>query len=202
MRHPGARRIHAFMDALVGERNTRSLSAEVRGTDSGRARRLLRLLIAGDLLQAGRIIDAMPELADVRDENGWTPLFYAVAWGSPALAERLIVSARARVNHRDACGWSAAMEASRRGELECLAVLIRHGADTSAQSRSGWTALHEAVVQGDLSVVRLLLGSGADRTLTSKAGQTPVDLLESLPHPDPIVGGLRYLLLQWTPGGP
>lgn len=192
-------RIRAVLDALVGERSSGRHILRKPGREHKGSARFLRCLAEGELEHAAHLLRVTPALARVQDRNGWTPLFYAVAWRSPSFVECLIVTGDADVDHQDATGWSPVMEAARRGELGSLAVLIAHGAGLSQQSPSGWSALHEAVAQAHLGAIRLLIAGGADRTLVTEAGQRPADLLETLPYPDSLLDGMRYLLTRWSP---
>ncbi|OCK88179.1 ankyrin [Cenococcum geophilum 1.58] len=55
-------------------------------------------------------------------------------------------------------------EASRRGHLKVVKVLLDQGADINQKTKSGRTALHEAVGTGQVDITRYLLENGADIT--------------------------------------
>lgn len=52
--------------------------------------------------------------------------------------------------------------ASECGYINCIKVLIKHGADINLKDGTGFTALHNAVCENHIDCVRLLLESGAD----------------------------------------
>ncbi|KAF2450125.1 ankyrin [Karstenula rhodostoma CBS 690.94] len=104
-------------------------------------------------------------------------LFQMVFWGAPCemfecLLEHGVVIARSRAQHA----------AARRGRIDVLEVLLRHGANLderfgkSALFPDG-TALHAAAAAGTMSAVKWLVANGADTTLRNCDGATPGDLL-------------------------
>src|SRR5260221_13783436 len=64
-----------------------------------------------------------------------------------------------------------------RGLPTCITVaqlLVKHGADTTAQSKDGTTPLHPASECGHVDVAWLLIEHGTDATAQSKDGMTPL----------------------------
>lgn len=60
------------------------------------------------------------------------------------------------------------------GRLECVILLLRHGADIHEVNAIDMTALHAACLGGHTEIVRLLLSSGAKIEARSKLGLTPL----------------------------
>ena len=58
------------------------------------------------------------------------------------------------------------------GQEGVVRVLLKHGADPSAQDCYGWTPLHRAANRGREGVVRALLEYGADMSAESDGGET------------------------------
>jgi ankyrin repeat protein len=59
---------------------------------------------------------------------------------------------------------------------DCIKVLLQHGADPNATTRTGWTPLMLAADTGDLAAISLLLDNGAKRDLRNGAKQTALDI--------------------------
>lgn len=64
------------------------------------------------------------------------------------------------------------MEASVRGNLEAMKLLLEKGANIDMVDQDGWTALMGATVQGSLEPVKLLLEHGADVNAKNHNGDT------------------------------
>jgi ankyrin repeat protein len=89
-----------------------------------------------------------------------TALMFAARVGDLASA-RLLVSAGANVNDRDAWGVSATVLAAHSGFVDLVEFLLENGADANA-SDAGFAALHEAIMRRDQKLVAVLLSHGAD----------------------------------------
>jgi len=200
-RTPTVSTARKLLPGLVGERATyRMMRNPVEGAgarDQG-SHRLFWPLAAGDFVQAARFLASHPRMVNVRDGNGWTPLFYTIQHRNTDFLSYLLALG-ADVGAVDRLGWTPAMEAVRRHANECLMVLLRHGADVSHRSPFGWTALHEAVPRGDVVGIRMLVMAGAPREAETVFGQRPVDLLEACDHPEALKWHIHDLLTRWTP---
>ena len=100
-------------------------------------------------------------------------------------------------------------DASGRGSLKVVHVLIRHGADVNAERSFGWRPLHFASNNGRLEIVQLLTRSGANVNVRDNDGWTPLFLASVEGHlevvrallekgADPNAGCWDGTPLQWA----
>eukprot|EP00002_Diphylleia_rotans_P037810 TRINITY_DN8494_c0_g1_i1.p1 TRINITY_DN8494_c0_g1~~TRINITY_DN8494_c0_g1_i1.p1 ORF type:complete len:850 (-),score=136.47 TRINITY_DN8494_c0_g1_i1:211-2760(-) len=77
----------------------------------------------------------------------------------------------------DRSGYTALHLAVCAASIDCVVVLLTHGADPNCRTtRTLWTPLHFAVQQSNAKLVHILLAAGADRTLSDEKGRQPKDL--------------------------
>lgn len=100
---------------------------------------------------------------NVEKENS-SALFWAAKHGQEATAKMLLLSegADVRATTRDGVRQTALHQASLRGHVRIVEILIRNGADVEAEDCAGMTSLHLAVRRRFKSVTRMLLENGAD----------------------------------------
>jgi ankyrin repeat protein len=97
--------------------------------------------------------------------NGWaTRALLIVAENGHLNVLQLLLDKGADVNHAHASrnNGTALMEAVRAGKRECVALLLKHGAQTNAVSKFGESALLAAAHKGDVEIVEMLLAKGAN----------------------------------------
>ncbi|XP_061888408.1 protein phosphatase 1 regulatory subunit 27b [Entelurus aequoreus] len=75
-------------------------------------------------------------------------------------------------------GMAAIHEAVLSGNLECVELLVRYGADIHQRDEEGWTPLHMACSDGFPHIARYLLSLGADPNLENDNMEKPSDLIE------------------------
>ncbi|XP_029998741.1 protein phosphatase 1 regulatory subunit 27b [Sphaeramia orbicularis] len=75
-------------------------------------------------------------------------------------------------------GMAALHEAVLTGNLECVKLLVKYGADIHQRDEEGWTPLHMACSDGFPHIARYLLSLGADPDLENDCGEKPADLIE------------------------
>lgn len=81
---------------------------------------------------------------DCKDNDGWTPLMHASAWGRSGTA-RLLLEKRASINFRLRNGRTALMIAVSNGKKSMVDLLLQYGADTSIRcNKRGLTAAEMA----------------------------------------------------------
>ncbi|PZU95104.1 MAG: hypothetical protein DCE90_13520 [Pseudanabaena sp.] len=77
---------------------------------------------------------------NVRDQDGWTPLLWAVM-NSHTEVSRFLLASGANPNTRNKYGWTPLMWAAGQGDSEIVRSLIARGARLNAQDGNGWTAM-------------------------------------------------------------
>ncbi|XP_036268284.1 protein phosphatase 1 regulatory subunit 27 [Pipistrellus kuhlii] len=75
-------------------------------------------------------------------------------------------------------GLAALHAAVLSGNLECVKLLVRYGADIHQRDETGWTPLHIACSDGYPDIARFLLSRGADRKAANDDGDLPADLID------------------------
>ena len=116
-----------------------------------------------------------------RNEKGETLLHIAAVEANVGLVEQLIKEG-ADILAQDHCGWTPLHEASNRGHLDVVRVLVSHGANVNDKGgpHCDWTTpLMDAALNGHRGVVELLLERGANPLQINKQGQTVMNMLES-----------------------
>src|SRR5262249_13147133 len=105
--------------------------------------------------------------ANMRDEEGWTPLMNSALVGYASVAG-VLVDNGADVNAKCVCrgysdgGWAPLMMAIHKDHGEIAELLLSKGADVNERSTNGLTALILAAGKRDINFVRQLLARGAD----------------------------------------
>ncbi|CAD7695454.1 unnamed protein product [Ostreobium quekettii] len=95
---------------------------------------------------------------------------------------RLLIDAGARIDAKDAAGYTALMYACGHNPAVALAeILLEAGADPNVKSRYGTVALHDAVMGQQLDAVKLLLKHGASVRAADNDGVTPHKLARHFP---------------------
>ncbi|NXG25956.1 PPR27 phosphatase, partial [Grallaria varia] len=75
-------------------------------------------------------------------------------------------------------GMAALHEAVLTGNLDCVKLLVKYGADIHQRDENGWTALHMACSDGYADIARYLLSLGASLEATTDDGEKPSDLID------------------------
>ncbi|WP_386266467.1 quinoprotein dehydrogenase-associated putative ABC transporter substrate-binding protein [Xanthomonas citri] len=86
----------------------------------------------------------------------------------------LLLDAGARLDARDASGWTALMKAAWANDADSLSRLLAKRAPVDTVSSDGWSALDLAVSYADVAVVQALLDKGASVRRANPTGFTPV----------------------------
>jgi ankyrin repeat protein len=114
------------------------------------------------------------EGADISTTNTSGDDALIAAAGQPGNAPTLeiLISAGALINHRNAMGRTALIEASSIGDIRNVALLLQHGADIDTITDEDETALTFAVVNEFPDVVKALIEAGANVNWRDTKGWT------------------------------
>jgi len=152
-----------------------------------------------------KLLDERPDLVNARNENGDSLLLSAVYMGRKDLFELLLEKGAgvslyeasavglldrvreqvekepALVNTYSHDGWTPLHLASFFGHPDVVRLLLAHGADVDARSRSTRfakenTPLHAAAANRQVGVAEILLAHGADVNAKDGSGYTPLAL--------------------------
>lgn len=135
----------------------------------------------GDLAGAKRLVEEGTDV-DIKDEFGWTPLYWAASTGQMEVAEFLIAkgaNVQAKTNNEE----TPLHQASKSGVEKLVELLISKNADVNAKDKSGNTPLHNATSSGNRVIVELLIAKGADIN-AQVFSQTPLHWAVSRGHKD------------------
>ncbi|MET0045081.1 MAG: ankyrin repeat domain-containing protein [Candidatus Thiodiazotropha sp. 6PLUC3] len=106
------------------------------------------------------------------DEQGHTPLIYALIARNPIIAEYLLNSG-AKLDPDNALHITAALGSADR---EVISFLIKHGASLDNLGDKGNTPLHSAILNDQRVTAKYLINRGASLEITNQDGLTPLEL--------------------------
>ncbi|EQC27035.1 hypothetical protein SDRG_15149 [Saprolegnia diclina VS20] len=126
------------------------------------------------------ILENSPSSLNLPDEDGRTPLLYAIKANEFATAKSLLVDHKADANLAANNGTSCLHEAAANGSVRAIKLLAEHGAQLEAATPNG-TPLHMAVSEDQEKAVESLLALHANVDARNQHGITPL-LLATLMH--------------------
>lgn len=141
---------------------------------------------SGDTAACVRLVQSGVPV-DAADEQGYTPLGYAVESRRLETVQKLL-ELGADVNHVDGrlggtpliytaarFGGGGHSVASAPTRNRIARLLLDRGADPNRAIKGGTTALHLEALDRNPELVKMLLAAGADRTLRTSQGYTSLD---------------------------
>ncbi len=147
-------------------------AAPTRATEGSEA--LFAALRRRDWEKAAALIAQDAALANAQDEDGRTPLFYAMTAGYHDLARRWL-EAGANPNHLDHEGFAVIHDLAKRDDIEPIELLDRYGADLDLGTGLGFTPALLALRYGCWPVLGYLLSRHVDLHKTMLAGASVAD---------------------------
>lgn len=138
---------------------------------------------SGDVSRLDQMLEAHPQLANMENADGLTPLGYAAHFGNKA-AVQVLLNNGADVNAVSQSKISyipsnTALHAAIAGERneDVIQLLLTHKAQTTIFDSNGHTCLHAAAFHSDnLAIIRLLIEHGADVNAKIEGGETVLSL--------------------------
>jgi 26S proteasome non-ATPase regulatory subunit 10 len=130
----------------------------------------------GKTLTVRGLLEQNAGLANKKDEDGRTPLFWALSSGNTEVASEILKKGKDLrsfdIDETDEAGWTVLHIAASTGNLQAIKELIMPlEPAVNAQTNSGSTPLHFAVSKGHVEVIKYLLDNGASPRLKDKQEQ-------------------------------
>ena len=138
--------------------------------------------VGNDVASLKAILQANPDLAFSKDNEGCTALHRAAEHGHKNVAELLLAN-KAEVDAKDNFGVTALSLAAMNGHKDVAEMLLAHGAQVHFKSTDGATALHMAAAWGQKATVELLLANKAEVNAKDNRGLTPLHWAVAKGHP-------------------
>jgi ankyrin repeat protein len=136
---------------------------------------LLAAIDAGDIDRVRELVDARPDLAAARGEDGVSAVLRAAHGGHGEIVDALL----------DANPALDVFDAAAVGRTRGLEELVEAEPALARSSLpDGLTPLHLAARFGQEDAARVLLERGADRAAVTTDGRTPADLAAAAGHDD------------------
>jgi ankyrin repeat protein len=123
-------------------------------------RDLLKACESGDMEKAQQALENGAN-SEVKESDGWTPLFLASRAGHDAIISLLLENGT-NVNAKDKWGNTPLHHASQKGYETIVSLLLENRAEVNAIGEWGNTPLHLACLERREAVISLLLEHGAD----------------------------------------
>lgn len=140
-----------------------------------------QLAAQGEVSQVAAHLSKDSSLLNKQDEQGFTPLMWAAAFGERAVVDFLLDKGA----EPKTIAWereSALTLASSGGFVDIVKSLLGHGVEIDTYDWNGGTPLLYAVRGNHIRCVETLLAEGADLTIESDSGYSPMALAVALGH--------------------
>jgi ankyrin repeat protein len=98
---------------------------------------------------------------NVKNQEGWTPVFAAVAQGHKHVVKALAVDYKCDVNVQSNQGTTPLYHAAEGGRYSITKIMLDAGADTELGKKKSWKPIHGAVYNYHAKVTALLIERGA-----------------------------------------
>ena len=129
----------------------------------------------------------LPEIHELVDDNGCTPLHFAAHAGH-ALVCNWLLSQGVKPEKKDVQGRTALHGAAFNGHTECMALMLTHNPElVNNRDYDGYSVLHHAAINGQLEAVKLLVSEPFQAFLNYRvhsSAWTPLDFAMAADHQD------------------
>jgi ankyrin repeat protein len=126
-----------------------------------RIRRLVNAITNGNVRKIETIVKKSPELANVKDECGLTPLHWAAMSHSKEMTEFLLKNNASTEPLDNLFGATPLVLAVARRLESQMEALLDYGADPNARDRNGRTPMQHAKEVGQTAMIDMLRKHGA-----------------------------------------
>lgn len=128
----------------------------------------------GELKATLSMLRANPNLVNVKDQRGSTPLILAAYYGNAEMV-KAILDKGANIDDEDASGNTALMGVCFKGFLVVAKILLVNGANANHQNQMGASCLIYAVTYNQFEIAKLLIENGAKVGIKDAKGNTALD---------------------------
>lgn len=190
---PELKAIFSDNEATLQANISKQIAVEYR---TEQQRTLLHLAAMHGLVAAVRhLLHTAPNLLNMIDENGCTPLYLAADYGRPAVIHELLLHTDIDINRHNIRMETPLYSATWRGHADCVQPLLHAGANADIADAEACTPLYWAAYWGREECMSLLLkAQNVDINRINDAGETPLHIAAAK-------GKLKCLeLLLQTPG--
>ena len=97
-----------------------------------------------------------------KNKRGTTPIIWSAQRNHPGVLNYLIVECSGNIDAKETDGWSALHHACRNNHVDCVRLLLQHGADINAKTVHSYTSLMTASYNGSCEAVMALLNHKRD----------------------------------------
>ena len=104
----------------------------------------------------------------------------AVVENSAVELEDLLSNGSISVDQADAHGDTLLHKAALEGDVDCIRVLVKHGANVNIRNKDNWPPVHNALRQGNLSAMVYLIECGANMEEYTKLRVNEFKIVEDL----------------------
>jgi ankyrin repeat protein/acetyl esterase/lipase len=136
----------------------------------------------GDLTRVKRFVEQGTNV-DVKDELGWTPLYWAASMAQEEVVEFLI-SKGACIDATTNNKRTPLHQAAGAGAAKLVELLLSKGADLNARDKDNSTPLHVVAEIGHKNIVEFLIAKGADVNAKDNNGKTALSYATENGHTD------------------
>lgn len=127
----------------------------------------------GDFDKVKTLLEENPQLLNISDNSGYTPLHNAAYNGHLNIAEHLITLG-ANVSAASGSGSTPLHGAAFYGHPEIAQLLLNNGAEIDAANAGGYTPLLSALAGNQNDIARLLINKGANVNVSPSEGNPPL----------------------------
>ncbi|XP_011300962.1 ankyrin repeat domain-containing protein 49 [Fopius arisanus] len=150
-----------------------------RNPEDADARGVLLAAEKGNMKRLEILLDKNPDLMNVIDKDGYTPLHRA-CYGNHVNIIHYLLSRGAKIDAKTIDGWEPLHSACCWNNVDCISMLISNGANVNAMTNGNQSPLHLVCASSHNSpaLQLLLLHPDVNKTAVNSSGDTPQMIAE------------------------